>query len=236
MAVDESGEERSIDMLPKIGERVAVRLVSQNRELASKEFVTRVADNDPEHIHLEIPISADGTPLRLIPGDRLTVGFRRNGVPHEFRTEVTGFREDAIRLVCVRVPAKEDIVRTERRRFLRVPAMLEVTVRVPDRFHFMTFTVNISGGGFSFVCDPDTPIEVDDIVTGRIRLKYMNGKTELMPFSARVVRFRETEKRKKMVMCNFTDIPEHERQKVIRYCLEQQLKVRGIDRDSGDGI
>src|SRR5690606_22164254 len=168
--------------------------------------------------------------------DRLTVGFRRNGVPHEFRTEVTGFREDAIRLVCVRVPAKEDIVRTERRRFLRVPAMLEVTVRVPDRFPFMTFTVNISGGRFFFGCDPDTPIEVDDIVTGRIRLKYMNGKTELMPFSARVVRFRETEKRKKMVMCNFTDIPEHERQKVIRYCLEQQLKVRGIDRDSGDGI
>jgi len=222
-------------MLPKVGERVTVRLLSATRELAAKEFAARIADADHERIHMEIPLSPDGTPLRLVPGDRLAVGFRRNGVPHEFRTEVAGFREDAVRLVSVRTPARGDVIRTERRRFFRVPAMLDVTIRTADGLELATHTVNVSGGGFSFVCNAETPIGNHDALIGRLRLKYRNGKTDTMSFAARVVRFKDAEGRKKMVMCRFAGIPEHERQKVIRYCLEQQLKARDPDRESGDG-
>jgi c-di-GMP-binding flagellar brake protein YcgR len=214
-------------MAPKIGERVFVRLQSPNKTIASMEHISRVADMDDELLHLEIPISTkDGKFLRLVPKDRVTVCFVRNGVPHDFETEVVGFREDAIPLVSVKPPAAGSVRRSERRNFLRVPAMLNVSVELADGQKLSVVTVDIGGGGICFVVKKDTPIYPKDKFNGRVQLRYRNGQSDTALFVGRVIRIEDMDHIRRKVMCNFEEITEPERQKVIRYCLERQLEFR----------
>lgn len=214
-------------MLPKIGELLHVRLLSPNHDVASVTYKTRIADMGDGLIHMEIPLSTkDGKPLRLFPGDRLTACFTVDGTRYDFCTEVTGFKEDAIRLVSVKAPEPEAVSRSQRRNYLRMPAELEVAVRLHDKLQLTAVTADVGGGGLSFTCDGDTPVAEQDVLTGWLLLQYRNGSIDHMSFPARVVRTKPLENGNKMVMCSFTDISEHERQKVIRYCFERQLESR----------
>lgn len=203
-----------------------VRLLSPDHEVASVDYKSRIADAEDGLIHMEMPLSAaDGQPLRLFPGDRLAVYYFAGGARYEFYTEVTGFREDAVRLVSVRKPAPGAISRHQRRNFLRMPAELEVAIRLHDKLPLTALTEDVGGGGLSFVCAGDVPVAKGDPLSGWLLLQYRNGSIDHMSFAARVVRLKPQEDGTRLVMCEFTDISEHERQKVIRYCLERQLEL-----------
>lgn len=214
-------------MLPKVSDMLFVRILSPDHELASVEYKSRIADMGNGLIHMEVPLSTkDGKPLRLFSGDRLSVSFRNDGVKHQFYTEVTGFREDAVRLVTIKAPDPEAISKTQRRNYLRMPAELEVAIRLHDKLQLIAMTEDVGGGGVSFVCDGSAPVAEEETLTGWLLLEYRNGTIDHVSFPARVVRLKQLETGQKLVMCSFTDISEHERQKVIRYCFERQLEFR----------
>lgn len=215
-------------MLPKISETLFVRIVSPDHELASVEYKSRIADMEDGLIHMEVPLSTkDGKLLRLFPGDRLSAYYVTNGgVKHHFYTEVTGFREDAVRLVTIKAPSPEDISKSQRRNYLRMPADLDVAVRLHGKLQVTARTEDVGGGGLSFICDHKVPVKEDETITGWLLLQYRNGSIDHMAFPAKVVRLKPLENGSKLVMCSFTDISEQERQKVIRYCFERQLEFR----------
>lgn len=214
-------------MLPKVSDMLFVRILSPDHELATVEYKSRIADMGNGLIHMEIPLSTkDGKLLRLFPGDRLSAYFANDGVRHHFYTEVMGFREDAVRLVSIKAPVPEEISKTQRRNYLRMPAELEVAIRLHDKLQLTALTDDVGGGGVSFICDASAPVAEHETLTGWLLLQYRNGAIDHVSFPARVVRTKQLDNGQKLVMCSFTDISEHERQKVIRYCFEKQLEFR----------
>lgn len=214
-------------MLPKVSDMLFVRILSPDHELASVEYKSRIADMGKGLIHMEVPLSTkDGKLLRLFPGDRLSAHFVNDGVKHHFYTEVTGFREDTVRLVSIKAPDPEGISKTQRRNYLRMPADLDVAIRLHDKLRLTARTDDVGGGGVSFICDANTPVAEQETLTGWLLLQYRNGNIDHVSFPARVVRTKQLDNGQKLVMCSFTDISEHERQKVIRYCFERQLEFR----------
>ena len=177
---------------------------------------------------MEIPLTVStGKLKRLHLGDQLSVYFlSEGGVKNYFNSEVIGFREETIRLVLIKSPEPESITKVQRRNYLRMPAELEVAVKLQNKLQVTAMTDDVGGGGVSFICEGHIPFKSKEIISGWLLLPYKNGTIDHMQFKAEVVRLKTLETGRLLVMCSFTEITDAERQKVIRYCFERQLDFR----------
>jgi len=193
---------------------------------ASQDYKSRIADITEDQMAIEIPINEKtGRLKRLVPGDELSAYFvTPDGFKHYFATEVTGFREDVIRLVLIRKPATEEISKIQRRSFVRVTADLELSVKLPNGRYFVTHTDDVGGGGLSFVSDKNTVFLPDQEAACWLLVPH-RGKIEHIRFTGEVIRENMMESRK-ICMLRYKSITEKDRQRIIRFCFERQIESR----------
>ncbi|RKN84611.1 flagellar brake protein [Paenibacillus ginsengarvi] len=215
-------------MLPKVNQILYVQVNSIDPEEAGQEFKARIADINSSYISMEVPIhDKTGHLKRLYSGDQLSVYFMmEGGVKHYFNTVVLGFKEEVIRLVLIKPPEPDQITKVQRRNFLRVPAELEIAVKASDKLMFTALTNDVSGGGVSLECDERIAVKERSAIECWVLIPYRNGTIEHAYFKGEIVRVKPLENGKNIVMVQFTDIPDIERQRVIRYCFERQLDIR----------
>ncbi|SDC39605.1 c-di-GMP-binding flagellar brake protein YcgR, contains PilZNR and PilZ domains [Paenibacillus sp. UNCCL117] len=215
-------------MLPKVNSILHIQVNSIDEEEARQEYKSRIADVTEDHISMEVPLhEASGRLKRLYPGDELSIYFITDGgVKNYFSSSVIGFNDDVIRLVQIKKPAAESITKIQRRNFLRVPAEVDIAVRLSDNYQFVAMTDDVGGGGISFVCEGHIPVRNAQAVGCWLLLPFKNGTIEHVPFKSEVVRVKPLETGRQQVMLRFSEIAESDRQKVIRYCFERQFDFR----------
>ncbi|MDF2658695.1 MAG: glycosyl transferase [Paenibacillus sp.] len=215
-------------MLPKVNQILYLQVNSIDPEEAMQEYKSRIADMTPNYISLEVPIHATtGKLKRLYAGDQINAYFMtEGGVKNYFNTVVLGFKEEVIRLILIKAPEEEQITKVQRRNFLRVPAELELAVKLNDQLMFTAFTDDVGGGGVSFLCDNRVPVKRGDMVGCWLLLPLRNGQIEHAGFKGEIVRIKTLENGKLIIMVQYTEIADSERQRIIRYCFERQLDVR----------
>ncbi|MBP1961994.1 glycosyl transferase [Paenibacillus aceris] len=215
-------------MLPKVNQILHIQVNSIDEEESKIEYRSRIADVTDTSIVIEIPMNEQTRRLKkLYHGDELNTFFvGQGGVKNYFTTTVTGYREDVIRLVELHKPEPEAITQVQRRNFLRVPAELEIAVKLSDQIQFIGVTEDVGGGGISFVCDRQIPIGMNMAVSCWLLVPFKNGNIEHIPFNGEVVRVKQLETGKQLAMLSFVDILDRERQKLIRFCFERQMDFR----------
>ncbi|MEX2103945.1 MAG: PilZ domain-containing protein [Bacilli bacterium] len=215
-------------MLPTINQQLFIQVASMDEEESQHEYKSRISDAKEAYIAIEVPICMKtGKLKRLVTGDQLSAHYvTEGGVKNYFHTEVLGLREEVIKLVLIKPPELEDITRVQRRNYLRVPAELEIAVKLQEKLQIIGMTNDVSGGGLSFICEGHFPFKSKEIISCWLLLNYKAGTVEHMPFLAEIVRIKPLETGRQLLTCSFTDIAEHERQKVIRYCFERQFDLR----------
>lgn len=215
-------------MLPKVNQTLYFNVNSIDEDEAKQEYKSRISDIEEHTIAMEIPINEkNGRLKRLYAGDELSAYFvTEKGVKNFFTTSVVGYKEDTIRLVLIRKPDPASITEVQRRNFLRVPADLEIAVKFTEQIHFVCSTEDVGGGGVSIYCDKVYPIHAGDRSNCWLLIPNRNGKPDHVPFKGEVVRVKELENGKQLVMMSFTEIADRDRQKIIRYCFERQLEIR----------
>ncbi|WP_159882962.1 flagellar brake protein [Paenibacillus puerhi] len=215
-------------MLPKVNTILHIQVNSIDEEEARQEYKSRIADITDDHISMEVPIhETSGRLKRLYPGDELSIYFLTDGgVKNYFSSSVFGFNDDVIRLVQIKKPNPESITKVQRRSFLRVPAELELAVRLSDNYQFVAMTDDVGGGGISFLCEGSIPVGEGQAVGCWLLLPFKSGVIEHVPFKSEIVRVKKLETGRQQVMLRFTEIGEGDRQKVIRYCFERQFDFR----------
>jgi c-di-GMP-binding flagellar brake protein YcgR len=215
-------------LLPKVNQILHIQVNSIDDEEYRIEYKSRIADVTDRSIVIEIPMNEQSGRLKkLYYGDELnTFYIGQGGVKHYFTTSVIGFREDVIRLVELHKPEPEAITQVQRRSFLRVPAELEIAVKVSDQFQFIGVTDDVGGGGISVVYDGQIPLAINTIISCWLLVPYKNGNIEHIPFSGEVVRVKQLETGKQLAMVRFVEILDRERQKLIRFCFERQMDFR----------
>ncbi|MNC56895.1 PilZ domain protein [compost metagenome] len=129
-------------------------------------------------------------------------------------------------MVRVRKPEEESIFKIQRRSFLRVNAELELAVKDALGSRFLVRTDDIGGGGTSFLSDAKVKLAVSDNLSCWLLLPYRNGSMEHANFEAEIVRMKQLENGRNLVMLKFLSISDVERQKIIRYCFERQFDFR----------
>ncbi|WP_429309701.1 flagellar brake protein [Paenibacillus mucilaginosus] len=215
-------------LLPKVNQILHIQIESIDEEEARQEYKSRIADVTDTEIIMEVPINeSTGCLKKLFKGDGLSVYFiAEGGVKNYFHTEVSGFRDDVIRLVAIRKPEPEAVTQIQRRSYLRVPAELEIALRLPDGERHVALTDDVSGGGLSLLCPPTVRAGEGQSLECWLLLHMKSGTPEHIPFSAEVVRVKMHESGKHQLMLRFTEISDKDRQKIIRYCFERQLDIR----------
>ncbi|QAY66184.1 flagellar brake protein [Paenibacillus protaetiae] len=215
-------------MLPKINQMLFLHVATPDEEEAGKEYKARIADWNDEFILMETPIhEQSGRMKKLFLGDELSFYYiTETGVKHYFGSHVLGFQQDAIPLVKIRTPDTDRITKVQRRNFLRVPAELEIAVKLPDHEQFVAVTDDVGGGGISFLCESKWQLHPGQLLVCWLLLNYKNGTIEHAPFAAEIVRIVEVAAARKQVMIKFVSINDYERQKIIRYCFERQFDFR----------
>ncbi|OBZ17814.1 MULTISPECIES: flagellar brake protein [Bacillales] len=215
-------------MLPKVNQMLHYQIASSDEEEASIEYKSRIADEQGDGLLIEIPINEkSGRYKRLFLGDELSVFFvSADGIKHYFDSHVLGFMEDGVKLIKIRKPEPDRITKVQRRSFLRVPAELEIAVKMSNHVRFVCETDDVGGGGISFICNGKWQLVPEQLLECWLLVPFKNGSIEHAFFQGEVVRVVELESGRKQAMIKYASINDSERQKVIRYCFEKQLEYR----------
>lgn len=216
-------------MLPKVNGMLYYQIASSDEAEAAQEYRSRIADESEDSLLIEYPLNdKTGRLKRLFLGDELSVYFlSAEGVKHYFDSHVIGFKEDgAVRLVKLLRPDPDKMTKVQRRSFLRVPAELELAVKIGSHERFVCRTDDVGGGGISFICDGKWGISSENVLECWLLVPYKNGTIEHVSFTGEVIRVNVLETGRKQAMIKFLSITDSERQKIIRYCFEKQLEYR----------
>ncbi len=214
--------------MPKINQMLYYQIASSDEAEAAIEYKSRIADEQEEAWLIEIPISeGSGRYKRLFLGDELSVYFvSEDGIKNYFDSHVVGFKEDVIRLVKITKPDPNRITKVQRRSFLRVPAELEIAVKLSNHVRFVCMTDDIGGGGISLLCEGKWPLAAGQYLDCWLLIPFRNGTIDHASFTGEIVRVINLETGRKQAMIKYIKINDSERQKVIRYCFEKQLESR----------
>ncbi|UFJ42808.1 flagellar brake domain-containing protein [Brevibacillus humidisoli] len=223
-------------VLPRLGQVIWLRPHADNVQKSSQTFKSRIADVDGATAAMEIPTDEQtGRPGFFSQGTKWLVWyFGTDGSRYEFQTEVVGRRNENIPLVLIHIPDKNQFTRTQRRNFVRVDVNVEIAVKLEDKsrnYHFLTHTVDLSGGGLAITCPDTYHLIVGDRLKLWMALPMRSGVIEHVAAVGECTRIQEQESRSSRhfwISIKFVEISESDRAKIIRICFERQLEKHKI--------
>lgn len=221
-------------MLPRVGQTIRLQFTgSSEDEQGMEAFKSRITDLTEELASIELPTSeSTGRTGVFRPGTSCLVWYvGEDGSRYEFQSSIVSRESGHIPVLLLQLPKKEEIVRTQRRNYLRIETALDIAVKHQDpmrRYHFLARTIDISGGGLSFTCDESYRLREKDVLQVWIALPSKNGQVQHAFAELEVVRQKAPEEKglHQWISGKFTNISEQDRVKVVRACYERQLELR----------
>ncbi len=167
------------------------------------------------------------SPLVLINGEAVKVQIVLTKEIYEFNSTVVGRKlGDNIPMFTLAIP--NELRRIQRRNFLRVPIMLNMTYAVKaedETLEFIkTHTLDVSGGGIRFMSNeiypPDTPL----MVKIELPLPDKLEEFETIETEGKVIRTINTDNKHHIAM-KFSDINIKDQDSIVRFILSISTKV-----------
>lgn len=125
------------------------------------------------------------------------------------------------------LPDEKKIKRIQRREYLRVPEMIEVTVLAADGESFESFettSLDVSAGGMKIIANR-APVEVDESLVVVFRIEDEQGSPQLFRIKSRLVRVHKQEVKEELSLA-FEDLAPRDQETILRYCFRVQLEAR----------
>jgi c-di-GMP-binding flagellar brake protein YcgR len=212
---------------------LTITKVSLNEKSSKQIYKSRVADIREEVAAIELPIHEEnGKTSVFANGSRIEVSyFTEDGANSHFQTEIIGESTDNVRLLLIRLPEKDAIVRTQRRSYLRVDNHVEIAIKTLDNvrnYHFLARTTDLSGGGLAFTCPKHYRFKVGDRLQIWMALAPRAASVEHVYAEAEVTRCKPPEEKgnHQWISVKFVQISQADQAKVVRACYSRQLELR----------
>ncbi|WP_226580026.1 flagellar brake protein [Halobacillus litoralis] len=211
----------------KIGTPLTLEIGSQDTGKSSK-YKCKVVDIEDSRIYIDYPIHMKtGKTGFFLEGTQFHASFV--GEDHSvywFKTEVAARKKRTIPVIGLSFPGITEITRIQRRKYVRIEASVDVAVS-GETFSFPTISRDISGGGMMFILPGKYKASEGEKVELTIVLPMNTGEYHYILTQAHVRRVMpRTSKQSARVSVEFENIMEKDRQFIIRYCFEQQMKTR----------
>lgn len=193
-----------------------------------EDYRSKVIDIDDDYFYIDFPVHEQTKRTFVFSiHENIIVQYTKNNVVFEFKGKVLDKVTKNVPALKLKLPAKEDLKRIQRRQYVRIETDVDVAVHCPnDSFPpFTTVTRDISGGGASLYVS-DQSLEINQKLKLYIVLDSKEGY-EYIETEAQIVRF-QTENNVKTASVKFLIDDENKRQKIIQYCFEIERKKRKL--------
>ncbi|WP_175991186.1 flagellar brake protein [Bacillus sp. Marseille-Q1617] len=186
----------------------------------------RVVESGHDGIYIDYPIhTKTGKTVFLINGTQLKASFIQNEqTVLMFETEVLSRKIAKIPMIHIHYPGEDELVKIQRRQFVRVEANADISLYFDDQYH-PTVTEDISAGGGAVLLKEGMEVKQGARITMIIVLSMQTGECHYLEIAGSLVRVWERNK-KKIASIQFLNLTETQRQLIMRYCFERQLELR----------
>ena len=191
-----------------------------------EKFRCKVVEQEDGVIYIDYPtnIITKKTAF-LIDGAQFRVTFNdENKQSFAFNTEVLGRRKGNIPMIMLSCPPDDEIIKIQRREFVRVQTLVDVAVEYDNCFTQLV-AEDISAGGMLLTLTKPVNFKNGDTVRLTIVLPYANNDIRYIQTDALVVTTIERNNRT-LASLQFTDTDDIDKQYIVRFCFERQLQNR----------
>ncbi len=218
--------------LPEVGQTV---YVDQPRQPVRGR--ARVLDLQDGLMYLDRPVGeAHRIEFSMHEGEQVRVSYvPAERVLYYFDASVVGVRALGILpSFQVRAPRKEQIVRVQRRSFARVELPLSLVVMVVPKsdderptVEGTGYTIDVSGGGMSFILNQDIALASGDGIVARLTLPDSARKMVEVEVAAVIIRSAVPDRDRRLVYsARFTDIAPAVQQRFVQLVFRRQIEIR----------
>lgn len=193
------------------------------------DYHCKIIEKDKDFLYIDYPYDIkSGKIAFLMIGTKLIASFiDKNKNVFQFNTEIKKYLQTKIPSIAIMLPDKDEIKRIQRREFVRISTVVDVTIKDKENSNtsFETVTVDISGGGAAILVPNNHTMNIDEEYSLIINLPMNNEKKHFVSVVGKVVRL--TDKNDvHIASIDFQDISTSTEQKIIRFCFEKQREER----------
>lgn len=223
--------------LLNIGDTIYLELmtkenITENQRSADslKKYRCKLIDKKEDSFIVDPPVNESTRQTSfLMDGEQMNGWFiGTDNAVYSFKTEILGRSKDKIRSLILSDPGLDQYTRIQRRNYVRIDTSIDVAVDSIDRDFpaFVTSSVDISGGGMALSLPTNYGLKEADVIKTWIVLPGEEDAINYAKASCKVIRITHGESgTNDRCSLKFEKINEADRQKIIKYCFEQQLQV-----------
>lgn len=217
----------------KIGTMITLEKQADDEEL--QQFRCRVVEKKGSTLYIDYPINTKTGRTDFFPNGTFLFAYfvGEDQSIYKFYTEIVNRKREKVPMLLIRFDQNK-LTKIQRREYVRVNANLDVSISDPEGEldTFTTITKDISGGGLAVILPPDVEVRPAIPLDLVIVLRMKDDKIDYVFTQAEAIRvFNQSEDSKQLLSMKFINIYEQDRQKIIQFCFETQLKARrkGLD-------
>ncbi|CAM3058548.1 flagellar brake domain-containing protein [Filibacter tadaridae] len=206
-------------------------VIDKDLTMESDKYKSKVIDMGEGFIMIDYPTHIEtGKTAFFMDGAKLHVTFTDSlKTSYVFETEVSGRLKQGVSMLKLTYPGDDQLIKIQRREFVRVGTAIDVALLKNGQFTQLV-AEDLSAGGAAINLSEGTVFNEDDSVSVVFALPYMNKEIKYVKLGAEVIRIWEKDSRK-IASLKFDKIGTFERQAIIRFCFERQLKIRDSVKD-----
>ncbi|GAA4713994.1 flagellar brake protein [Brevibacillus fulvus] len=191
-------------------------------EYEENTYFTQILKVTENFLSVQYPLSKSGVRMNIDYGKRIHVYFHMMGQGmYEFASTLT-LLENQLSMLT---PRPEEIKRTEKRNYFRVPAALAVAIETEEGKKARFTTEDVSGGGMAFFAKNHDLFQVGEKIKGSLLVAH-HPEAKDISFQGKIVNVIQEKDKFSRISVEFIDMKEHVRREIISYCIRRQIDIR----------
>ncbi len=192
-----------------------------------EKYHCKIVDRNDRVIFIDYPVNTlTNKTAYLIDGSQFRVTYSTEDKnSYAFNTQVVGRKVANIPMIMLLLPPEEEIIKIQRREFVRVNTTVDVAVEFEGKY-YQFVTEDVSAGGIALnLLNKPVSFQDGDHINLTMVLPYSNGDIQYVKTKALVVRIFDKNKLR-LASIQFIDMDDLDKQYIVRFCFERQLMIR----------
>lgn len=197
-----------------------------------EQYRCKLVERRGNNLYIDYPVNMKTNRTSyLFTGTQLKATFiSQDGTVYLFETEIIDRVKVKLHIpvLLISYPGGDELVRIQRRKYVRVETPLDVAVHpLEGGFEpFTTITEDISAGGAAILISNKIQMTPNQLLRTVFVLPMQSGDYHYMDLKSKVIRLIPMNGNREKVSLQFIDITEKQKQIILRLCFERQLAMR----------
>ncbi|GAA0458834.1 flagellar brake protein [Alkalibacillus silvisoli] len=211
-----------------VGMKLTIEVVKGDQ--VEEKLHTKIVDLTKKRIYVDYPINQrTGRTFYFINNTKVRVSFvSDHDIVYMFYCDVKRRKKKKIPLIEIPFPNQDELIKVQRREYVRIEANLDVAVHSLDeeKEPLITHTLDLSGGGIA-VKSTSQQFEQGEEVDLMLVLPFGPNDYVYLNIKGEVIRYAPSKEGQDYILSlKFKSIEDTKRETIIKYCFDQQLERR----------